>query len=139
MKFKKHTLAVCIVAALTGANSNASTEAPKKFTYKKSLGTLTVQQAPTDPVWDLSTNALNFGELAQGQESTLSVGLQNTGAVLITSPSIVTTGAGFLSSHNCNSVSAGQICAINVISSNMRVFHFAGYRLIKALWGLESI
>lgn len=116
MNLKKHTLAVCVVAVLTGANSIANTEAPKKFTYKKALSTLTVQQAPTDPVWDLSTNVLNFGELAQGQEATLSVGLQNTGAVLISAPSILTTGTGFLSSHNCNSVSAGQICAINVIA-----------------------
>ena len=102
------------IAGLVTSSFAANDTVTPKYTYKKSLGTLPVKQTPTDPVWDLSTDTLNFGELAAGQENTLTIGIQNTGSVVITSPSISTQGNGFSALHNCNSIAMGQSCIVNI-------------------------
>lgn len=116
MKKNKLLTIYCLLAmaGLVTASFAANETVTPKYIYKKSLGTLSVKQAPTDPVWDLSTDTLNFGELAAGQENTLTIGIQNTGLVVITSPSISTLGVGFSALHNCNSIAVGQSCIVNV-------------------------
>lgn len=140
-KINHQLLPICFLLALTGFCTSvlgAQEPSATKYVYKKSLGTLTVNPATTDPVWELSTNNLNFGELLPGQESVLTVGVQNTGQVLISSLSITTSGLGISALHNCNSIAIGQLCLINVKSQGLSGGENISGNLTVAISGLSK-
>lgn len=115
MKHPTQLIAMC-VAIICAQNAFAQNTA-QKYLYKKYIPALKTSSDSSNTgllSWDLSTNELNFGDVAQGQSKTLTVNLLNTGNLVIASPSVDTIGDGLTAEHNCLSVGAGQICSINV-------------------------